>query len=108
MAPFEALYGRRCRIPMCWYQGGEHLLVRPNLKILSKIPWTLPNLTSSQPHSLPNSLTSLFVKHTKYFPCVLVEKVFQKTSHISYSLTRYKYERICPMRLNQQGLRIGE
>ena len=23
MAPYEALYGRRCRTPLCWYQDGE-------------------------------------------------------------------------------------
>ncbi|GAU51866.1 hypothetical protein TSUD_416500 [Trifolium subterraneum] len=23
MAPFEALYGRRCRTPLCWYESGE-------------------------------------------------------------------------------------
>ena len=31
MAPYEALYGRRCRTPLCWYQDGEHLLVGPEL-----------------------------------------------------------------------------
>src|SRR3954468_3145045 len=23
MDPFEALYGRRCRTPLCWYEAGE-------------------------------------------------------------------------------------
>jgi hypothetical protein len=23
MAPFEALYGRKCRSPICWYEVGE-------------------------------------------------------------------------------------
>ena len=23
MTPYEALYGRRCRSPICWYEGGE-------------------------------------------------------------------------------------
>ena len=23
MAPYEALYGRKCRSPICWYEGGE-------------------------------------------------------------------------------------
>jgi len=30
-APYEALYGRRCRTPLCWYQDGEVVLVRPEL-----------------------------------------------------------------------------
>jgi len=29
MAPFEALYGRRCRTPLCWNQDGESLVLGP-------------------------------------------------------------------------------
>ena len=31
MAPYEALYGRKCRTPLCWYQDGEAMLVGPEL-----------------------------------------------------------------------------
>ncbi|XP_027933068.1 uncharacterized protein LOC114188674 [Vigna unguiculata] len=31
MAPYEALYGRRCRTPLCWYQDGESVMVGPEL-----------------------------------------------------------------------------
>jgi len=31
MAPYEALYGRRYRTPLCWYQDGEAALVGPEL-----------------------------------------------------------------------------
>ena len=31
MAPFEALYGRRCRTPLCWYESGESALLRPEV-----------------------------------------------------------------------------
>ena len=31
MAPYEALYARRCRTPLCWYQDGEAVLVGPEL-----------------------------------------------------------------------------
>jgi len=31
MAPYEALYGRRCMTPLCWYQDGEVVLVGPEL-----------------------------------------------------------------------------
>ena len=30
-APYEALYSRRCRTPLCWYQDGEAVLVGPEL-----------------------------------------------------------------------------
>ena len=31
MAPFEALYGRKCRTPVCWDEVGERRLVDPEL-----------------------------------------------------------------------------
>nr|CAB3502861.1 unnamed protein product [Digitaria exilis] len=31
MAPFEALYGRRCRTPLCWSQAGERYTHGPDL-----------------------------------------------------------------------------
>ena len=37
MAPFEALYGRKCRTPLCWDEVGERRLVGPELvQITSK------------------------------------------------------------------------
>jgi hypothetical protein len=31
MAPYEALYGRKCRSPVCWFEIGEKLILGPNL-----------------------------------------------------------------------------
>ena len=31
MAPYEALYGRRCRNPMCRTELGEHKIIGPDL-----------------------------------------------------------------------------
>ena len=31
MAPYEALYGRRCKTPMCWTELNEHKIIGPNL-----------------------------------------------------------------------------
>ena len=31
MAPFEALYGRKCRSPICWNDVGERKLLGPEL-----------------------------------------------------------------------------
>ncbi|KAK4729472.1 hypothetical protein R3W88_022460 [Solanum pinnatisectum] len=31
MAPYEALYGRRCRSPIGWFEVGEAGLIRPDL-----------------------------------------------------------------------------
>jgi len=31
MAPFEALYGRRCRMSLCWYESRESALLGPDV-----------------------------------------------------------------------------
>ena len=31
MAPFKALYERRCRTPLCWYELGESVLLGPEV-----------------------------------------------------------------------------
>ena len=31
MAPYEALYGRRCRSPLCWTEVGESYITGPDL-----------------------------------------------------------------------------
>jgi len=31
MTPFEALYGRKCRTSLCWFQDGEIVLTGPKL-----------------------------------------------------------------------------
>ena len=31
MAPFQALYGRNCRTPICWEEVGERKLLGPKL-----------------------------------------------------------------------------
>ena len=31
MAPYEALYGRKCRTPMCWTELSEKKVIGPNL-----------------------------------------------------------------------------
>ncbi|XP_050901824.1 uncharacterized protein LOC127108405 [Lathyrus oleraceus] len=31
MTPFEALYGRRCRTPLCWHESGESVVLGPEI-----------------------------------------------------------------------------
>ena len=31
MAPFEVLYGRKCRAPICWNEVGEKIIEGPEL-----------------------------------------------------------------------------
>ena len=31
MAPYKALYGRRCRTPVCWTKLNEHKMISPDI-----------------------------------------------------------------------------
>ena len=31
MAPYEALYGRKCRTPVCWTELNEYKLIGPDI-----------------------------------------------------------------------------
>ena len=31
MTPFEALYGMRCKTPLCWYDYGESVVLGPKI-----------------------------------------------------------------------------
>jgi hypothetical protein len=50
MAPFEALYGRRCRTPLSWSETGEHQIFGPDLVIETenKVKLIQANLKAAQ------------------------------------------------------------
>jgi hypothetical protein len=50
MAPFEALYGRRCRTPLSWSQTGERKIFGPDLVVEdeNKIKIIKNNLKAAQ------------------------------------------------------------
>jgi hypothetical protein len=50
MAPFEALYGRRCRTPLNWSQVGERTLFGPKLvqEAEAKVSVIIENLRAAQ------------------------------------------------------------
>ena len=50
MAPFEALYGRRCRTPLSWSQTGERKIFRPELVVEAeeKVKIIQANLRAAQ------------------------------------------------------------
>jgi len=50
MAPFEALYGRRCRSPIGWFEVGEHRLVGPDLiqEVVEKVKMIRDHLLTAQ------------------------------------------------------------
>jgi hypothetical protein len=50
MAPFEALYGRRCQTPLNWSEPGERYFFRPNMvkETEEKVQWIIHNLKEAQ------------------------------------------------------------
>ncbi|XP_073219683.1 uncharacterized protein [Cicer arietinum] len=54
MAPYEALYGRKCQMPTCWYKDGERMIVGPKMghkikEINLEIYWNIPNYCTNSP-----------------------------------------------------------
>jgi len=50
MTPYEALYSRKCRTSLCWYQDGEAVLVGPELlqQTTEKVKQIQERMKSSQ------------------------------------------------------------
>jgi hypothetical protein len=50
MAPFETLYGRRCRTPLSWSETGERKIFGPNLvtEAKNKVKFIQANLKAAQ------------------------------------------------------------
>jgi len=50
MAPYEALYGRRCRTPLCWYENGNSLVLGPEIiqQATERIKMIRENMKTSQ------------------------------------------------------------
>ena len=50
MAPFEALYGRRCRTPLNWSEPGERYFFRPDMvkEIEEKVQRIIHNMKKAQ------------------------------------------------------------
>ena len=47
---YEALYGRKCKTPLCWYQYGEVVLVEPELleQTIKKVKMVRDRMQASQ------------------------------------------------------------
>ena len=50
MEPFEVLYGRRCRTPLCWHESGESVVLGPELvrETTEKVKLIREKMKSSQ------------------------------------------------------------
>ncbi|MCI97832.1 hypothetical protein A2U01_0119133, partial [Trifolium medium] len=50
MTPFEALYGRKCRTPLCWFETGKGVVLGPEIvqKMTEKIKMIQEKMRASQ------------------------------------------------------------
>jgi hypothetical protein len=83
MTPFEALYGRRCRTPLCWYESGESVILGPEIvqETTEKIRMIREKMKASQSRQ-----KSYHDKRRKdiEFQEKLPEEVFVKSFEISF------------------------
>ncbi|XP_075083657.1 uncharacterized protein LOC142167390 [Nicotiana tabacum] len=77
MAPFEALYGRKCRSPVGWFEHGEAQLLDPNLvqQALEKVTLIRERLRTAQSRQ-----TTYADKRVRDLEFMKGEKVFLKVS----------------------------
>ncbi|GJX23423.1 putative reverse transcriptase domain-containing protein [Tanacetum coccineum] len=85
-APFEALYGRKCRTLIMWVEVGEGQLIRPELvqETTEKISQTKDRLKAA---CVRQKSVICFGKKGKLAPRFVGPfKIFEKVSHVAYRL----------------------
>ncbi|KAJ8771775.1 hypothetical protein K2173_026952 [Erythroxylum novogranatense] len=89
MAPYEALYGRRCRTPICWDEEGERKLVGPELvqMTMDKVSLIKQRLKAAQ-----DRMKSYADAHRKEMEYAIGDKVFLKTSPWKGVMRRYRLD----------------
>jgi len=77
MAPFEALYGRRCRTPLCWFESGENVVLGPEIvqQTTEKVKMIQENMKVSQS------------RHNSYHDKRRKDLKFQEGDHVFLRVT---------------------
>ncbi|KAJ8747720.1 hypothetical protein K2173_012670 [Erythroxylum novogranatense] len=87
MAPYEALYRRRCKTPICWDEEGERKLVGPELiqTTVEKV-----NLVKQRLKATQDRMKSYIDAHRKEMEFEVGDKVFLKASPWKGVMRRYR------------------
>jgi len=93
MAPYEVLYGRKCRTPVCWTELGEDKLVGPDLIKQTEEKVTLIKANLKVASDRQKSYADLRRKDIEY---EVGEKVFLKVSPWKKVLRFGKKEKLSP------------
>ena len=80
MAPYEALYGRKCRSPVCWEEVGERKLAGPELV----------QITSEKIPIIRDRLRTAFSRQKSYAD--------PKRKHVEFGVGEYVFLKVSPMR----------
>ena len=77
MTPFEALYGRRCRTPLCWHESGESAIVGPELV----------QQTTEKVKLIREKMKALQSRHKSYHDKRRKDREFQEGDHVFLRVT---------------------
>ncbi|XP_021997693.1 uncharacterized protein LOC110894766 [Helianthus annuus] len=77
MAPFELLYGRKCRAPICWEEVGEKLIEGPELVQITNEKVAIAREKLKEAQSRQKSYAD---RHRRTLEFNVAEKVFLKVS----------------------------
>jgi hypothetical protein len=77
MAPFEALYGRKCRTPVCWNEVGEGLIAGPELVRITSEKVRIAREKLKEAQSRQKSYAD---KHRRLLEFKVGDRVFLKVS----------------------------
>ena len=80
MAPFKALYGRRCRTPLCWHESGESVVLGPEFvrETTGKV-----KLIREKMKDLPSRQKSYHDKRKKYLEFQAGDHVFLRVTPVT-------------------------
>jgi len=93
MTPFEALYGRRCRTPLCWYELGNSALIGPEVvhHTTKKVKMVQEKMKASQ--SMKNSYHD---KRRKDIEFQVGDHVFLRVNHVTGVGRALKSKKLTP------------
>ncbi|RZB91387.1 Transposon Ty3-G Gag-Pol polyprotein [Glycine soja] len=93
MAPFEALYGRKCKTPICWYDDGEAVLLGPEMlqQITEQVKLIREKIKASQDRQ-----KSYYDRRRKPLDFQEAEHVFLKVSPVTGVRRALKSRKLTP------------